>query len=153
MRGISFEIPNAFGTYLHLILNGIHMSDFVWHNGGREAYYVEDGLLGRDLFPPARLLDGSTLDRIISSAPYYVIFADLKAFHNEADVKDIANYEQFIRSECQLVMLVVDCSFVYVYAKDAKLLQQIHANAVAHHFENVQFITDDNDELTTFIAF
>lgn len=152
-RGLSFQIPNAYGTYLCDILHNINVTEFFWHNGNREAYRIEDGQLGRDLFPPASVLDGNTLQHIISDEPYYIIFADLKAFQHEADVENIANYEQFIQSNCQLVLLVVDCSYVYMYVKDPRTLAQIHANAVAQHFENIQFITDDNDELTTFVAF
>ena len=41
VRGISFEIPNAYGRYLFEILDNIEITEFIWRIGGGEAYYVE----------------------------------------------------------------------------------------------------------------
>ena len=51
MRGISFEIPNAYGKYLFEILDGINLKGLTWKIGGGESYFIENNTLGEPLFP------------------------------------------------------------------------------------------------------
>jgi len=153
VRGISFEIPNAFGKYLFEILNTINITEFFWRIGGGEAYYIESNQLDTSLFPPVDVIDGTTLYSTISKKDYYLIFADLKGFTEETDVREIENYQEFLKSKCQLVLLVVDSSWVYIYSKDQDTIKQLYSNAVAAKYNNIDYLTDENDSLTTLIAF
>ena len=153
VRGISFEIPNAFGKYLYEILDKIEITEFIWRIGGGEAYYVEANKLDTTLLPSGSIVDGNTLKNIISKKDYYLIFADLKGFTKEEDVREIATYQEFLESKCQFVLLVVDSSWIYIYSKDPDIIKQLHSNAVAGKYENINYLTDENDTLTTLIAF
>lgn len=153
MRGVSFEIPNAYGKYLFEILANIHITEFFWRIGGGEAYYVEANQFGPSLFPSVDIIDGTTLYNTILKQDYYLIFADLKAFTEKEDVKEIETYEAFVNSECQFVLLVVDSCLVYIYAKNQWMIMQLHDNAVAANYKEIHFLTDEDDPLTTFIAF
>ena len=153
MRGISFEIPNAYGKYLFEILENIEITEFIWRIGGGEAYYVEPNKLETSLLPTGSIIDGKTLNNIISKKDYYLIFADLKGFTKEEDVREIETYEEFLESNCQFVLLVVDSSWIYIYSKDPTIIKQLHSNAVAAKYENIKYLTDENDTLTTLIAF
>ena len=51
VRGISFEIPNAYGKYLFEILDGINLKGLTWKIGGGESYFIENNTLGDPLFP------------------------------------------------------------------------------------------------------
>ncbi|MER1986710.1 MAG: DUF2691 family protein [Solibacillus sp.] len=153
MRGLSFEIPNQYGRYLFDILEGIDLKSYFWRHGGGEAYYIEDGTLGSPLFPKPYFYTGEELYRTISARDYYVIFADLKAFLNETDVQEIATYEEFLASPCEFVLLVVDCAYVTIYAKNEQVLRRLYKEAVAAGYKNVAYMTDDNDDRTTLIAF
>ena len=82
---------------------------------------------------------GRVLKRI-SAGNYYVLFADLKAFSDPLHVKEITQYEEFLNSECEFVLLLVDCSYVS-YAKDQKVLKALYTKAIASKYENVAFIT------------
>lgn len=153
MRGISFEIPNAFGKYLFQMLHNINITDFIWKVGGGEAYYIEANQLDTSLFPPVDIIDGTTLHSIISKKDYYLIFADFKGFAKNIDIREIETYEDFIKSECQFVFLVVDSSSVYIYSKDQDTIKQLYSNAIAAQFDHIHYLTDENDPLTTLIAF
>ena len=152
MRGISFEIPNAYGRYLFEILDNIEITEFIWRIGGGEAYYVEASKLDT-LLPTGIIVDGQTLKNIISKKDYYLIFADLKGFTKEEDVREIETYQEFLESKCQFVLLVVDSSWIYIYSKDPDIIKQLHSNAVAAKYKNIKYLTDENDTLTTLIAF
>lgn len=153
MRGLSFEIPNTYGKVLFDILSQTKIKDFVWKVGNGESYAIENDTLGNPLFPIDTILSGEQLFKRISAEDYYVIFADLKGFLREADVRGIATYEEFVESDCQVVLLIVDSSFVYFYSKDQAITKAIYSKAIAAGYKNVEYITDENDELATLIAF
>ena len=153
MRGISFEIPNAYGKYLLELLDGLDITEWTWKIGDGESYVIQKDALGEPLFSNDCLLDGDELGRIISMDDYYLIFVDLKAFSKTSSVRDITTYQEFMESDCQFVILIVDCSYVTIYAKDQHTVQHLFLKAIANGYENTEYITDENDERTTLIAF
>lgn len=84
---------------------------------------------------------------------YYLIFVELKAFSKTSNVGDITTYQEFIGSDCQFVILIVDCSYVTLYAKDQNTVKHLFLKAIANGYENTEYIADENDGRTTLIAF
>ena len=74
-------------------------------------------------------------------------------FTNKADVREVATYQEFIESECQIVLMLVDSSYVTIYSKDKDTLRHILSKAVAAGYENIEYITAENDTRTSLIAF
>lgn len=153
MRGLSFEIPNRYGQYLLDILNTFDFKQYFWKTGGEEAYYIEHDELGTPLFPKPHVYTGDAFYKRISEKDYYVIFADLKAFTDPLHVKEITTYEEFLNSQCEIALLLVDSSYVTIYAKDLEVLTALHIKAIEAKYENVAYITDENDSRTTFEIF
>lgn len=153
MRGLSFEIPNKSGQYLLDILNAFDFKNYFWKTGGEEAYYIENDKLGSPLFPKPHVYTGDAFYKRISESDYYVLFADLKAFPDPLHVRDVSTYEEFLNSQCEFVLLLVDCSYVTIYVKDPQVLTALYEQAIASKYENVAYITDDNDSRTTFEIF
>lgn len=153
MRGVSFEIPNKYGKQLFDILKDVDVSRWDWQIGGGEAYIIEDGALGKDLFGTITSLTGKELLKLISENEYYLIFADLKAYMKVESELEIETYEDFLDSDCQFVLLTVDSSYVTIYSKSKSTIQSLYDQAVAAKYKKVEYITDDNDERTTLIAF
>lgn len=153
MRGLTFEIPNEYGQHLDNILSAINCQQYFWLTGGEEAYYIENGELGSPLFPRQEIWGGEAFLQRISNGMYYTIFADLKAFPTEAEVKDIMTYDEFLNSACELAFLLVDCSYVIIYAKDPQTTKRLHAHATSLNYTNIEFITDNLDARTTLKAF
>lgn len=153
MRGLSFEIPNAYGKYLFEILDGTNIKGLTWKIGDEESYFVENNTLGNPLFPTTCILDGEELYMEISKQDSYLIFVDLKGFLKKSDVREIATYQEFVESECQFVLLLVDSSYVTIYSKDQITIKNIFAKAVSAGYKNIEYITDENDERITLRAF
>lgn len=63
------------------------------------------------------------------------------------------SYEDFLKSDCQFVLLLVDSSYVTIYSKSKSTTQSLYNQAVAAEYKNVEYITDDYDERTTFMVF
>ncbi len=139
MRGVSFYIPNEYDNILAGLLDGVDIEAFEWKLGGmNEAYVIENNELGRLLFQDG-VMSGKTLRRVILEQEYYLIFVDIKAFPtgSTTPVNDIATYEQFLASDCQLVLLVVDSSEVLIYAKDQQAIDDLYTTAVNAGYERV----------------
>jgi hypothetical protein len=148
-RGISFQISNGYGSFLGEVLKPFNTTVFNWLIGGEESYFVEDGKLGEPLFPEELIvMDGVLLKGIIENNKYYLIFADLKAYPKGKNVSDIKSYEEFLNSDCQLVLLVVDSCYTTIYCKDKEKLQSLYQNAKIKGFDDVKYITDENETRT-----
>lgn len=153
MQGVSFEIPNKYGKQLFDILKEIDVTRWDWQIGDGEAYIIENGALGKDLFGRLNSLTSKELFKLISENEYYLIFADLKAYMNVVSELKIETYEDFLESDCQFVLLLVDSSYVTIYSKNKSTIQSLYDQAVAAGYKKVEYITDANDKRTTLIAF
>ena len=145
MRGLSFEIPNEYGRYLYDILEDNNIKKYFWKSGDGEAYYIENNELGAALFPQPYTYTGQDLYNRISAKHYYVIFADLKAFKEKTHVQEIATYDDFLNSQCEIALLIVDSTYVTIYIKDQHVTERLYRKAVHNGYENIAFITDEND--------
>lgn len=149
IRGISFEIPNKHGRLLGEILKPFETDEYNWLVGGEEAYFIVDGQFEETLFAGAgEIWDGITLKKLLEENEYYIIFQDLKAFPQGKDIVEVKTYEEFLNSDCQLVLLVVDSCFVSIYCKNNKLIEDLFKNAQHRGYDHVRYITDANDTRT-----
>lgn len=153
MRGITFEIPNRYGKQLLDILKDIDLSRWDWQIGGGESYIVENDSLTKELFGTMTSLTGKELVKRISENDYYLIFVDLKAFPNLDSGLKVETYDNFLKSDCQFVLLVVDSSYVTIYSKDDALIHTLHDQAIAAKYKNIEYSTDENDDRIRLIAF
>lgn len=148
-RGIRFEIPNAYGRFLGEILKPMEVSNFDWFIGEEESYFVVDDTLGDSLFPDMIMgMNGEELQKIIDNNEYYLIFANLKAFPKGTQVTDVITYEDYVKSECQMVLLVIDSTYVSVYCKDLEKVEGLYNHISRQGFESLEYLTDENDTRT-----
>lgn len=150
IRGISFEIPNNYDNYLFQILGKTGVEKFVWNlvedDIHRKDYNVHDKNDHEFLFVDDEIeLDGAKLKNRIKESKYLSLFVNLQAFHHKNKVEIIETYDSFLKSDCQLILLVTDCIYVNVYVKSSVILEQIKQNAKKRNFQNIQYITHEND--------
>ena len=147
-RGISFELPNEYGTFLGDVLKPIDITAFSWRIDSVESYKIMNNELGKDLFPEdKKVMEGIALKKLLENSSYYIIFADLQAYP-KGKIAEISTYEEFTKSDCELVLLVVDSCYATIYCKDKDKLELLYKNARDCRFEDVEYITDENDTRT-----
>ena len=147
-RGISFEIPNDYGRFLGDVLKPIDINAYNWKIGIGESYKAVNGKLDGILFSDSQeAVTGIELKTILESNDYYVIFADLQAYPSE-EISTIETYEEFMESDCELVLLVVDCIYVTIYRKNQETIISLQKNALNNSFADIEYITDENDSRT-----
>lgn len=85
-RGITFNIPNEFGRFAADILQPFPISSYTWFIGDGEAYIEFKEGTDTDLFPQnQRIIQGQELRQRLEGNPYYMIFAELKAFRRDGN--------------------------------------------------------------------
>ena len=145
IRGLSFEMPNGHGSYLNTILSGTSLEKYVWMVSEDDAFTnSENYLFNSDVFT------GQAFSEIIATPSYYVFFANIQAYMREDDFCEINTYADFLRSKCELIIFIIDGIFADIYAKDQAIIEIIKKNAEESKFENIRYITDENDIRTEF---
>jgi len=155
MRGIKFEIPNEWGSFLSLILESIPVERYYWrlldmdvytenmsgvYDEARGIYVRGDSpdFIERDFY------SGTELAKIINHDYYYIVFLGLIAFpFGPGHLFD--NYQDFLKSNATFCIIINDSSDVFVYVKDEVTLSQLQKNAEKHHFTSVELIDEFND--------
>ncbi|MFS0836596.1 DUF2691 family protein [Paenibacillus sp. 1P03SA] len=153
-RGVSFLLPNLYGTPLADLLSPVDLSAYHWLVDGVESYIIEEDTLGGPLFPNSiETMDGGRFKERIGTGRHYLIFVDIKAFPAGSTVREIKDYGQFTNSGCELALIIVDSVYAALYCKDQELLARLKENADRQGYENIAYITDDNDFRTRLTAF
>ena len=67
--------------------------------------------------------------------------------------KNPTEYEGMQLAALAVGVSIVDCSYVTIYAKNPEVLTAVYEKAIASEYENVAYITDENDCRTTLKAF
>lgn len=151
IRGINCQIPNDYGTYLKDILKTFDVTKYSWRIGAGESYKLVENNI-EPLFPEGRLeLEGSELKEIIETDIHYLIFVDLQAYPKE-NLSEIKTYEEFMNSDCELVVNVVDSSYTDIYCKDKRILEKFYRQFQENGYEKINYITDENDTRTCLVA-
>ncbi len=145
IRGISFKVPQQKPDLLPTILNGIGAEAFCWHHimDQNEAWTLPN----RGDFLTESCYEGSAFLSAISE-PHFVIFLKLQAHPANGAFAELHNYEDFLKSDCAVLLLICDCEFVEIYLKDAALLNRIRENAENAGFGGITILTDENDART-----
>lgn len=140
-RGVRFQIPNEYGKFIANILEPIDCTHFSWRaDFHTEIWKCTDGKLDEELFPNP-VVNGDEFYDLINNNIYYMIFATIKAFSKKGSSSiRIDTYKDFIASECEIIMLVADCSYTDVYCKDVLLIEKLYDNAKSKAYEYVEYI-------------
>ncbi len=144
-KGISFELPNGYGSYLKDIFQPINVLDFDWDITNIEAYASSDSSHVNDLFPPNKEhIQGSKLQEIIETKQAYLIFVELRAFQGPI-TSHPKTYKEFMASDCQLILLLADSIYTTIYCKDQQMLHSLYENARNLGFQKLVYLSEQND--------
>ena len=144
-RGISFKIPQEKTNILWKILGGIDIAKYWWYNiiSQTEIWgvsdfedFLEDHYRGKDF-----------AEHIQNE--HFVLFVKLQAYASHSNFQNIPSFEEYIESDCQIVLLINDCEFVEIYAKDQTVVESLFFNAQRNGFKLIRYLTDETDTRTT----
>lgn len=116
MIGLDIKVKNAHSNYLNKILYDINLFNYDWDIITDDFIYYENGEL-TEYFFGADVLNSEEFIKCISRDIYYMIFADIKAYPLGNERIEINTFEDFLRSNCVMVIMCVDVSFIEFYCK------------------------------------
>ncbi|WP_346848697.1 DUF2691 family protein [Clostridium sp. UBA5119] len=145
IRGLRFKIPNEYNFFINKITDGINKDTYVWEIF-EDQVFVEKG----DFLFDSDIYSGQKFNEIISQSPYYATALNLQVFPCETNIQQVKNYNEFLSSNCELVFLICDVIFVDIYSKSMKIIEIIRLNAQNNNFQEIEYITDENDRIKEF---
>ncbi|WP_238885227.1 DUF2691 family protein [Clostridium sp. YIM B02551] len=143
-HGITFEIPNAHGSYLADILMGMPFSNFKWLIDNDEIHMIEDNEFTGEFLYNEEIISGDKLFDIAANNTYYMIFVTLRAFLNESDVQSVSTYREFLESSCEIAFGVYDCSEVIFWSKGEQLVSKMYNYCLSKGYNKVKYISEDD---------
>jgi hypothetical protein len=147
MIGLEIEVGNATNNYLYKIFNGVDVTKYIWYIVTDDIMFDNDTEQARSFFGEP-IVSGENFLKSISRDSYYMIFVDVKAFPVNSKHIEINTYQEYLNSECQMIFLCADSSFIDFYCKDLEMLKKVYDNCVNHSFEKVEVITEENNSRT-----
>ncbi|MCY7931839.1 DUF2691 family protein [Bacillus inaquosorum] len=117
-------------------------------NEGRNLFCNRWELDDQEFFKDNSVVEGAVFANHLKTNQYYTIFVELQAYPFGQAVDLVQTYEEFVDSDCELVLLLADSSYVSIYCKDRNVIEKLFINALKNDSEEVQLITDDNDTRT-----
>lgn len=143
IRGIKFKIPNKWGYVLKDILKDISLENYIVKiNEDNEIWIENDKQLLEE-----KIIEGEKFSKLISKNLYYTIFANIHIYEKESKISNIKTYEQFLKSDCEIIILIIDSIDVCIYVKNKEILNRIELNVKENKFKNIKYITDENDNI------
>jgi len=141
--GVIFEIPNEYGNYLSETLEPLPVSLYDWVIDNDEVHLVDNGeFSNKFLFNENGMISGEKLYETSKNNTYYMVFVTLKGFLKGGHIKDISNYEEFLESDCQIILGVYDCSQVMFWCKNSSLISTMYVYAQSKGYENIKYINE-----------
>lgn len=147
MRGISIYHDYGYGTILKLLRN-IKSAGYEWFILEQEIIQNNDSM-----FFPEKMTDSEFHSIMTNERSYFVYFLNLQAYPIGTKLTTIKTYNDFLNSECEIVLLISDGRYIDIYAKHKEHIEQCIENAKELGCEKIEILTDENDGRTEFRAF
>lgn len=142
IKGITFEIPQKVTNTLWNILETVDVTEYYWINIKNQTETFDEQLA--DDFLLQECYDGYSFQKLIN-CNHYIISLKLQAYTSSHNFESIHTYDEFLKSDCQIVILIYDCEFVEIYSKKLSITNSIYQQAIDNGYNNVVFLTDSND--------
>jgi len=147
MIGLNIRVKNATDNFLYKIFNGIDLSGYIWEIAEDDIMCIKNGEHTQGLFN-SNIMNGEEFLSCISIDDYYMIFADIKAYPVGYNYSEIDSYEDYLISDCQIILLCADSTFIDFYSKDMTILEKVYENCINYGLEEVTTFTEENDSRT-----
>lgn len=146
MIGLSILLPNVASNYLIQILENVDVDLYEWNVSYDEVLYMEDDKEENSLFKE-KIISGDEFKKCISRKEYYLVFIDVKGFPINSTISNVISYDDYLRSECEIVLLCADSRFVDIFSKKKDILQTIYTNCINYELQ-VEKISKQNNTRT-----
>lgn len=135
LRGVRFEADDAevFFANLDTLMD---VTAYEW--------YVDDVELNYYSIPEGKYSGQEFKDELLALSG--MSFARIRRYPVGSAVDSINTYEDYLKSNCDMLVLFYDGGFYEIYEKEETLVQKTYVFCSENGFQKVEYIRDDNDE-------
>ena len=146
MRGYNLIMKgSSFDSILSDLLNGISVEEYNWLimdcnicRRPETVFLNYDGIY-----------TGKEFKKLLKELETcYIININMQAAHKVIDA--VKDYDDYLNSECKLVILICDVAYNEIYCKSSELCETIRSNCLKLDYSKFEVIDDDNDGRTVF---
>ena len=144
MRGYNLKMKDcSFDSILSDLLKGINVEEYNWLILESEAYKTADTIDCDGRYT------GKEFKKLLKELETcYIININIQAAHKVIDA--VKDYDDYLNSECKLVILISDVAYNEIYCKPSDLCEIIKSNCLKLDYSEFEVINDDNDYRTGF---
>ena len=104
-----------------------------------------NGTTSRRVYFKRPVVSGEEFAHRIASSKYYLVECDIKAYPPGAESTRtyIKTYDEFIDSDCQIILHYYDTLFIRLFCKDEKVAEAVLDNCKEFGFDNVEVLTPE----------
>ena len=146
MYGILFRTNRA-DNILKTIFNNVNLRKFEWYNIPEQTESYEIPM--HTTLLSQRCYSGSDFSKCIAKK-HFIVFLKMQAYLETENFKEIIALDDFNKSKCRLILLIYDCEYVEVYAKDKNIIQSVYSNAIKNNFSDIKLLKDSGITRKTF---
>jgi hypothetical protein len=139
LESIEFKIPNEWNSYLKGILADIDVEKYDWIIGEMTEIL---GKGNHSIFDNPRM-SGTDFYESMNLSRYYIVHALFLALPKGIASEPVRDFDDFSRSNCEMALIIIDCTDVNLYAKDPVVIQQFMINAVKNEFTEIRKVSDE----------
>lgn len=147
MRGIGIHYTGGYGAIYKSLFKNIPWKEYDWYASDSEIIQSN-----RNICLPERL-SLPKFSSLLDEENYLVIFSKIEGLKKGGRHIPIKTYEQFLNSDCEIMLLVTDSMYINIYAKEQNLILQFLNNAETLTCECIEVLTDKTDWRTEMRAF
>lgn len=133
--GIRFQIPNEYGNILEKLLKNELSEDSFWRRGEHEEIltFSSNSLITAD----NDLFTNLEIRKYLKPKPYYPIFFTFSVYFKEQlSYPSIKSIRDFLSSNCDFVVAVIDACELIILSKEQKRIDKILnlSNSYKHNY-------------------
>lgn len=142
MIGLEVIKNNESDNFLYKFFEGIDFQKYKWVIDHEEILFEED-----KKFFDSETLNGQDFFKCIIRKNYYIVFLDLKIYKAEGIKTEIETYNDYLKSDCEMIFLCSDAKYINFYCKDREVLDKIFQNCLNNNL-NASKINYENNYRT-----
>lgn len=145
MIGIEFKYSVYYTNIFKTLLKNINLDNYEWEIVELDASTKNNEDIEQ--------ICSKDIRKIVNSKEEYVtMFANIRTYPRKSKISIIDNYEDFVQSECELIILIYDVGEFEIYFKENELKEQILKNIKELKIDYTEK-TPENDGRTEMYVF
>lgn len=149
--GINFFVPQDtnFDISLLNLLENFNFQNYLWQISDVDVliYDYSGNFTDESLFENKRFITGNELEHILRTKNFYLIFFKICAFSDkEKSIPTrLLTMTDFINSDCEFLLSVVDGFDISILCKDEGLLKKLYQRVQVLGYLNTEYLIENHN--------